>query len=42
MVLALVGGYTALLWIIIKFFFDDYENFKLINSMIGRVYACTP
>ena len=31
-----------MLWIIIRFLFDDYENFKLTNSLIGRVYACTP
>ena len=22
--------------------FDHYESFKFMNSLIGRVYACTP
>ena len=41
-VMGLIGGYTALLWLILKFLFSDYENFKFINSLIGTVYACTP
>ena len=30
-----VGGYTALIWIFIHFIFNDYENFKFTNSLIG-------
>ena len=26
----------------ISFTFDDYENFKFTNSLIGTIYACTP
>ena len=41
-VIGQIGGYTALLWMAINFLFEDYENFKFTNSLIGRVYACTP
>ena len=41
-VIGQIGGYTALLWIVINFIFGGYENFKFTNSLIGRVYACTP
>ena len=41
-VIGQVGGYTALMWMLIGFIFDGYENFKFTNSLIGHVYACTP
>ena len=37
-----IGGYTALLWMLVKFLFSDYENFKFSNSLIGQVYTSTP
>ena len=40
-VIGQIGGYIALIWIIIRFIFDGYESFKFTNSVIGRVYACT-
>ena len=40
-VIGQIGGYTALLWMVINFLFDGYETFKFTNSLIGRVYAST-
>ena len=37
-----IGGYTALVWLLIMSLFDNYESFKFQNSLIGRIYACTP
>ena len=34
-VIGQIGGYTALLWMLIKLFFNDYESFKFSNSLIG-------
>ena len=41
-VIGQIGGYTALLWMLVKFLFNDYENFKFSNSLIGQVYTSTP
>ena len=41
-VVAQVGGYTAFLWLYLYGFIDHYQSFKFTNSLIGRVYACTP
>mmetsp|Transcript_32730 Transcript_32730/g.43178 ORF Transcript_32730/g.43178 Transcript_32730/m.43178 type:complete len:174 (+) Transcript_32730:28-549(+) len=41
-VMGQIGGYTAILWLLINTIFDNYESFKFTNSLIGRVYACTP
>ena len=41
-VIGQIGGYTTLLWIVINFIFSGYENFKFTNSLISKVYACTP
>ena len=40
-VIGQIGGYVALIWMVVKFIFDDYENFKFTNSLITRIYACT-
>ena len=37
-----IGGYSALLWLFLRFLFDEYENFKFSNSIIRNVYSCTP
>ena len=31
-----------MVWMVIKAMFGNYESFKFMNSLIGRVYACTP
>lgn len=41
-VIGQIGGYSALLWMVINFLFSEYESFKFTNSLIGKVYACTP
>ena len=41
-VIGQIGGYSALLWMVINFFFAEYEAFKFTNSLIGKLYACTP
>ena len=38
----MIGGYSALVWMLINFFFDGYENFKFTNSLIKKVYTSTP
>lgn len=37
-----IGGYTALLWMVITFVMSGYETHKFRNSLIGNMYACTP
>ena len=41
-VMGQIGGYTAIIWLIINTIFNNYESFKFTNSLIGRVYQCTP
>ena len=41
-VMGQIGGYTAIIWLIINTVFNNYESFKFTNSLIGRVYSCTP
>ena len=38
---AQIGGYVALLWLLIRFMFNGYESFKLSNSIIGSMYTVT-
>ena len=40
-VLGQVGGYTALLWMVITFVMGGYENHKFRNSLISHIYVCT-
>ena len=37
-VMGQIGGYTAIIWLIINTIFNNYESFKFTNSLIGRVY----
>ena len=40
-VVGLIGGYVALIWMVARFILDGYENFKFANSMVSQIYACT-
>ena len=37
-----IGGYTALIWVVLRFLFDGYESFRFDNALIGSVYSLTP
>ena len=41
MVFGQIGGYTALLWMIITFCLSGYEEHKFTNSLISSVYLST-
>ena len=41
-ILGQIGGYTAIIWLLINTLCNHYESFKFTNSLIGRVYSCTP
>ena len=40
-VIGQIGGYTALIWLLITFIFDGYENFKLNSSLMDNLYTLT-
>ena len=41
-VMGVVGGLAAVIWSILHFLFDDYQLFKLQNSIISQIYPTMP
>ena len=42
LVLGQIGGYTALLWMVITFVMTGFEGHKYTNSLISKIYVSTP
>ena len=40
-VLGEIGGYTALLWMVINFFMSGYKMHRFMYSMVSKIYLCT-
>ena len=40
-IVAMVGGYIAILWSVLSYCIGDYQSFKYQNSVIGTVYDAT-
>ena len=41
-VFGIIGGYTALLWMIINFVLSGYEAHKFRSSLISSIFLCVP
>ena len=41
-VFGLIGGYTALLWMMITFVLSGYEAHKFRSSLISSIFLCVP
>ena len=41
LILGQIGGYTALLWMVITFCMTGYENHKFRSSLISSIYVST-
>ena len=41
-VFGLIGGYTALLWMIITFVLSGYETHKFRSSIISNIFLSVP
>ena len=41
-VFGLIGGYTALIWMIIRFVLSGYEAHKFRSSLISSIFLCVP
>ena len=42
MVLAVVGGLSAIFWSTLNMFLRGYETFKFENSLISQIYPTSP
>ncbi len=40
-VIGQIGGYTALIWMVITFCLSGYENHKFRLSLLSNIYLCT-
>ena len=41
-ILGLIGGYTALIWMVITFWLSGYEAHKFRSSLISSIFLCIP
>ena len=41
-VLGLIGGYTALIWMVITFVLSGYETHMFRSSLISSIFLCIP
>ena len=41
-VFGLIGGYTALIWMMIRFVLSGYEAHKYRSSLISSIFLCVP
>ena len=42
LILGLVGGFTAIIWLLLGIIIGPYEEFKFNNSLIGSIYPTSP